>query len=347
MKNPIESLNKHHRFVYLMRVLLPVLASGMVLALLVWPQIAKRADFITGALKNSVRPTNLQAKIDMKKVQFFSEDEKGQPFTVSSEKIVEIDPENKVVQMDNPKGEMSLNSGIKLTSNSPLAWFYQDTQVVYFKQDVVVFSDNGYQADLSDVVVDYKKQLSYSNNPLKVRGEKMDLDSKGFYMRQNGEELDFKGPAKVVLKEENQKKMTITAQRAFEVRQKTQTITAFADVLANDGVNKVYSDQMTAYFRQKGKNKYELKSVQAQKNVRIVTPDETITGNDAYYDVTKEKAFITGNVVVKRAAGTMQGDRAVIDMKTGQSQLEVDYSKSSTPARVKGTILPDKLKKKE
>ena len=87
-----------------------------------------------------------------------------------------------------------------------------------------------------------------------------------------------------------------------------------------------------------------MRSVQAQKNVKIMTPNEEITGDEAYYDLIKEKAFITGNVFVKRAEAQVKGDRAIIDMKNGTSQLEIDYSKKS---RVKGTLQPLQLKKKE
>ena len=82
-----------------MRILFPALAAGLLLALLIWPQIMKKADFISTALRASV-PMNSKAKIDMKKVQFYSEDEKGQPFTLTSDKILEVQPEERLVQMD-------------------------------------------------------------------------------------------------------------------------------------------------------------------------------------------------------------------------------------------------------
>lgn len=331
-----------------MRIILPVLAGGLVLMLLIWPQIQKKADFISGNLKNAVEPINSKAQIDMKKVQFYSEDKKGQPFTITSDKILEVDPQNRLVQLDMPKGEMTLNSGVKIFSNSPMAWFYQDSEIVFFKEDLHMQTDNGYQANASAVVVDYKNQSAYSNNRFQIRGDKMDLDSIGFYMRQNGAEVDFNGPATVVLKNpQKAQTVIITADKVFEVRQKTQTISAYQNVLADDGINKVYSDEMTAYFRSVGKNQYELKSVQAQKNVKIITKTETITGNDVFYDLGKEKAFITGDVIVHRPEGDMTGDRAVIDMKTGHSQLEVDYTKSNTPRRVKGTLYPTRIKNQE
>lgn len=347
VKTRIQSLQKHHRFVHIMRILLPILAGGLLLSLLIWPQLMKKADFVSDVLKSSVAPLNSKAQIDMKKVQFYSEDDKGQPFTLTSDKILEVNPEKRLVQMDNPYGEMTLNSGVKIFSDSPVALFYQDSEVVYFKKDLHFKTDNGYTATSSDVVVDYKNQLAYSNAPIYIRGEKADLDATAFYMRQNGEEIDFKGFAKVILKDpEQNKNVVITADRAFEIRQKTQTITAFENVLADDGTNKVYSDEMTAYFTQVSKNKYKLKSVQAQKNVKIVTKTETVTGNDAFYDLNKKKAFITGDVVVQRAEGEMMGDRAVIDMQTGHSQLETDYTKTVTPHRVKGTIYPTRIQNK-
>ena len=104
---------------------------------------------------------------------------------------------------------------------------------------------------------------------------------------------------------------------------------------------------MTAHFRSVGQNRYELKSVQAQNNVKIITRTETITGNNAFYDLEKEKAFITGDVLVQRPEGDMTGDRAIIDMKTGQSQLEIDYTKSNTPRRIKGTIYPKHMKNQD
>ena len=115
-----------------MRFILPVLAGSLMLLLLIWPQLQKKVDFISDTLKNTVAPVYSKAQIDMTKVQFYSEDDKGQPFTITSDKILEIEPENRLVQLDSPKGEMTLTSGVKIFSDAPMAWFYQNTEVVFF-----------------------------------------------------------------------------------------------------------------------------------------------------------------------------------------------------------------------
>ena len=329
-----------------MRVLLPVLAGGLLLLLLIWPQIVKQRDFISDVLKSSAVPLNSKAQIDMKKVSFYSEDEKGQPFILTADKIWETDSVNKVVQIDTPKGEMTLNSGVKLFSDSPVAHLYQEKGQVYFENDIRLTSDNGYQIEASEVYVEYQNQSAHSDNPISVRGEKIDLDAMGFQMRQNGNEIDFMGKTKVVLKDAQKgQNILITSDGLMEVRQKSQTITFYKNVLTNYDSNKITCDKMTAYFKSKGKNEYELKSVQAQKNVKIVTVNEVVTGDDAFYDLIKEKAFITGNVVITRAEGTMEGSRAVVDMKTGISHLEAGNKNKTKKQWVKGTLYPSKMKK--
>lgn len=348
MKTRTKAIQKHHKLVRFLRMTLPLSAAALLLCLVIWPQIAKKTDYFVSHLKGSIIPRDTNAKIDMKQVQFFSEDDKGQPFTVTSSKVLETDPVNKIVQFSEPVGKMTLNSGVKLTGSSPTGLFYQDTQIIVFEGAVFINADNGYTAQSKQVTVDYKARSARSNAPTQIRGEKLDLDASGFEMRQSGDEVDFFGGAKAVLKDEvKNKQVIITADGIFEVRQKTQTITARKNVLVDDQLNKIWADEMTAYFRQEEKNKYKMKSVQAHGNVRIKTATETIYGNDAFYDLAKEKAFITGSVIVKRAEGEMQGDRAVIDMKSGHSQLEVDYSKTDRPSRVKGTIYPTRLNKKE
>ena len=330
-----------------MRTLLPILAAGLVLSLVIWPQIAKRRDFISDVLKSSSVPLNSKAQIDMKRVLFYSEDKKGQPFILTADKIWEIDTEDKTIRIDAPKGEMTLNSGIKLVSESPFALYNQEKGIVHFDEQVHLTSDNGYNIEASSIFVDYQNQKAESKKPILVRGEKIDLDAVGFNMRQNGNEVDFKGPVKVVLKDQEKKQqITITGKKVMEVRQKTQTITFYEDVFADYGENKISCAKMTAYFKSVGKNSYDLKSVQAQKGVKITTLNEVITGDDAFYDLEKERAFITGKVTIKRAEGTMSGSRAVVDMKTGLSQLEAD-TKKKTNNRVKGTIYTDKIKRTE
>ena len=344
MKTRIQSLQKHHRFVSVMRKLLPILAGGLVLSLMIWPQIVKRRDFISDVLKSSSVPLNSNAKIDMKEVMFYSEDGKGQPFTLTADKIWELDTEKRIIQLDDPKGKMTLNSGVNVFSDSPVALFYQEKGLVYFEQEVHLDSDNGYQAKASNVNVDYQNQKAWSEKPIYLHGEKIDLDATGFYMRQNGNEVDFTGPTKTILKDaEKKQNIVITADGLMKARQKTQTIATDKNVVIVYEQNKIYCDKMIAHFKTVSKNTYDLASVQVQKNVKIITPNETITGDEAFYDIDKEKVFITGKVNIVKEEGNVTGDRAVVDMKTGLSRLETD--KKSGKQRVKGTLYPTKIKK--
>lgn len=345
MRVPRRSLKNHQRFIRFLRFLFPMLAFLLAASLLLWPQIVKQKGFIDRILKLSPVSFSTKASIDMTKVQFFSEDEKGQPFTIVSEKVLETDPEQKLVQLDKPKGELTLNSGVKLFSSSPFGFFYQDTQILIFKEDVSVITDNGYKADLSNVTINHKAQTAESPAAISVAGPKGSLVAEGVKMWENGDKIDFFGKSKLIIKQETKNDtIIVTAQDGMEVRQTAKTLTAKGNAVLTDETNQLYADRIIGNYIETPQKKYELRSIQAIGKVKIVTPTETIYGNDAFYDILKEKAFITGNVHVVRPQGEMNGDRAIIDMKTGVSQLEVDKTPEKGTNRVRGILLPTQFK---
>ena len=137
----------------------------------------------------------------------------------------------------------------------------------------------------------------------------------------------------------------VTSQKGLEVRQTEKTLTAKGNAVLTRADNQLYADKIIGFYEEVTRGKYELQSIKAVGHVKIVTPTETITGNDAFYNMVTEKAFITGAVHVERQEGEMSGDRAVVDMKKGSSQLEVDRKLPNTGGRVRGILLPTQIKK--
>lgn len=346
MRTASRSIRNHRRFIRFLRFLFPFVAFMIAAALLLWPQLVKQKSFIDSLLKISPIQFSTKANIDMTKVQFFSEDEKGQPFTIVSEKVLETDPAQQLVRMDNPKGEMTLNSGVKIFTSSPFGLFYQGTQILVFEDKVKITTDNGYEGDLSNVTLYHKEKSARSPHPITVNGPKGSLDAEGFKMWDNGDKVDFFGRSKLIVKQaDTADTIIVTGQDGMEVRQTEKTLTAKGNAVLTRADNQLYADRITGYYEEMARDRYELQSMKAVGHVKIVTPTETITGNDAFYDMITEKAFITGDVHVERREGEMNGDRAIIDMKTGVSQLEIDRTLPNAAGRVRGILLPTQLKK--
>ena len=81
----------------------------------------------------------------------------------------------------------------------------------------------------------------------------------------------------------------------------------------------------------------EVTFLNADGHVRIVTPEQTITGNHAKMDVKKNLLWVTGNVVVKKKTSTIRGAKLFANLKTNVSRIE-----AGGKGRVHGVFTPAK-----
>ena len=79
-----------------------------------------------------------------------------------------------------------------------------------------------------------------------------------------------------------------------------------------------------------------VKRVRAWGNVTIRTPSEIVQGDEGDYDVSKGVAVLSGNVQISRGKNQLNGDQAIVDLKTGVSRLV-----GSSGGRVRTILFPD------
>ena len=92
------------------------------------------------------------------------------------------------------------------------------------------------------------------------------------------------------------------------------------------------SDKVVAHYGAAGAS--SVKSFEATGNVKIVTKDQTGTGDKAVYDPATRLLRLSGNVVVTGTAGQVKGGELVIDLKTNTST----FSGSKAGGRVTGVF---------
>ncbi len=86
-----------------------------------------------------------------------------------------------------------------------------------------------------------------------------------------------------------------------------------------------------------GKEDTEVTFLRAFGHVRIVSPEQTITGDQAKMDVRKNLLWVTGNVVVKKKNSTIRGNKLFANLKTNVSRIE-----AGGKGRVHGVFTPAK-----
>ena len=89
--------------------------------------------------------------------------------------------------------------------------------------------------------------------------------------------------------------LEITADYGIEWRRDDQVYVASGNARAAQGDLAVYADVLTARYRENEQGDTEIYRIEANGNVRMVSPTETIYGDDARYEVNERYLILTGD----------------------------------------------------
>ena len=100
------------------------------------------------------------------------------------------------------------------------------------------------------------------------------------------------------------------------------------------------SDKMAAELMTNNNGKRVIETATATGNVRITTPQETVTGKRAVYTRAADEVELTGGVDVRRGRNTLHGARAVVNLETEVSRL-FSGEDGKGDGRVRGVFYPE------
>ncbi|HCP01161.1 MAG: hypothetical protein CL573_10085 [Alphaproteobacteria bacterium] len=130
-------------------------------------------------------------------------------------------------------------------------------------------------------------------------------------------------------------KDTIVARDSMEYYETRRLAVARGDAIAIRNDRRVRADVLTAHFDDGGK-KAEIKRIEALGNVLVSTPTDIVRAEKGNYDPVRGIATVTGNVKITRGDTQLNGERAEVNLETGESRL----LSSSPGTRVRGLFLP-------
>lgn len=82
--------------------------------------------------------------------------------------------------------------------------------------------------------------------------------------------------------------------------------------------------------------------IEAIGNVYYVTPQQRVRGDNANYDVEREQIIITGDVVAVQGENVLRGQRLIVNVKTGDAQMQANSKGRGSNARPRAVIYPSK-----
>lgn len=141
--------------------------------------------------------------------------------------------------------------------------------------------------------------------------------------------------------------MQVTAAKSLHYSRSENKASARGNAAVKTPERTLKAEQIDAWFD--GKN--NLSKATARGRVTIQTAQEILQADHADYNVTAQQAVMTGNVSLTRGQNHLQGAKAVVNLKTGVSQLFGNPSETATVAtpgsggRVRAIFFPGSDKK--
>lgn len=246
---------------------------------------------------------------------------------------------------------------IEITAQNALEWNSTSKQYIARKDAKAVQGDFIVTGDI--LVADYREgadgstqiyRLTSEGNVTVTSGTSTATGDKAVYEVDNAVAVMTGTNLKMV--GEN---LEVTAKERFEYYSNDGKLMAFGRPLVKSGTDTLEADKVTAWMDRSGAAKPaptttnapatgNLKRVEADGNVIIITPTEHATSDRAIYDAEKQLSELIGHAVVKRDKDIMTGDRAEMNMTTKVSKM---FGSGTKDGRVKGVFYPAKSKKTE
>lgn len=95
----------------------------------------------------------------------------------------------------------------------------------------------------------------------------------------------------------------ITAEEGIEWRRKEKVYIASGKARAARGEIELFGDILSAFYRDSADGSTEVFRVEAHGNVRILSPNEAVFGDDGYYDVDRGVVTLTGKALRLETGG--------------------------------------------
>ncbi len=123
--------------------------------------------------------------------------------------------------------------------------------------------------------------------------------------------------------------LTVDA-KTLDFFDKQQKLIYSGDVYVVNGPSKLNASRLIIFLEDKKStgNKSagndRVKHIDAEGPVKLVTPDQTSTGDAGSYDKAENKVYLNGNVTITQNETVITGDQAIYDVTTGASSVFSD-----------------------
>lgn len=235
---------------------------------------------------------------------------------------------------------------IEITAGKSLEWHRNELkyiargQVKATQGDTAIFSEiltadyrDGQTSSNEIYQLTAEENVRVQNPTTTIYGDRAVYDVDKAYAVMTGQNLKMESPDQVV-----------TARDRMEYWSNKGEALAIGNAKVVRGEDTINADVIKAIFKKNASGSNEIDTLHANRNVVIVTPTETLTGDNGVYYAASNTAEIIGNVKIVRGPNVLEGVRGEVDLNTNISKIFGDPAAAGTtgpsPGRVRGVFYP-------
>ncbi len=186
-------------FVNAMKVLLPALAVGLLLLIVIWPQVEKTGGFRLDTM-DSLTDTPVPEEATMVNPRYEGIDKNRRPFMVTADLARQLEPgDGETIDMDQPAADLFDDEGNWLAITADHGIYERSQDVLLLDGNVNVFHDEGYELQTEQAVVDLAADTATSSTATYGQGTFGTITSQGLRVEDRGARVLFTGKAHMVI----------------------------------------------------------------------------------------------------------------------------------------------------
>lgn len=190
-----ERSKKHSARVRRLRLLFPIAALAVIVVLMTWK--SDNAP-LTAVPREEISPQTVSQN-ELIKPKFQSEDENGQPYTITADKATQNAENMDLLLLQQPVADIALKSGDTISLKAANGLYSQGKKDLDLDGQVEIHHDSGYEIKTQKMKIDVQGQIITSDTPVIGSGPEADISASGLNVNGNSKVLIFNGPAKLTL----------------------------------------------------------------------------------------------------------------------------------------------------
>jgi lipopolysaccharide export system protein LptC len=187
----------YSHFVAVMKLVLPMIATALMLIVVIWPQLTSKEDwFRLGVANLSVDDAK---NLTMINPRYTGVDKENRPFTLTAERAQQASGDDEMVQLTEPKADVTLEDGTWIVLTARSGNYFRDMRLLDLFGVVNLFHDEGYEFRTASAQFDLVEGSASGNEAVAGQGPFGTVDAEGFRILNNGQAIVFTGKAHMLL----------------------------------------------------------------------------------------------------------------------------------------------------